>query len=196
VNSVRFEQHPAASRYASPWSLRERMRLLLWNALWPLFCEWTPKPFNAWRLLLLRLFGCKIDGKPFVHQRARIQIPWHVTLHNKSCVGDRANLYSLGEIELGRGCVIAQEAYLCAGTHDFGRTDTPLLTGKITIDAEAFVGARAFVMPGIRIGEGAVVGACSVVTRDLPAWTVSAGNPSRIIRAGITRDSGNAIAAD
>ena len=183
MKSARFEVHYAASRWASPWSLSGRIRLLLWGTVWPLFCSWTPKPLNAWRLLWLRVFGCRIEGRPFVHQRARIQIPWHVILGHRSCVGDRANLYSLGEIELGRGCVVAQEAYLCTGTHDFSRPDTPLLTGKITVGPEAFVGARAFVMPGIHIGEGAVVGACSLVTRDLPPWTVSAGNPSVVIRA-------------
>jgi putative colanic acid biosynthesis acetyltransferase WcaF len=181
VNKNRFELHHASAREGSPWSLSERIRLLLWNALWLLTCRWTPKPLNSWRLLWLRIFGCKIEGRPFVHQRARIQIPWHVTLHDRSSVGDRANLYSLGEINLGRGSVIAQEAYLCTGTHDFDHPDTPLLTATITIGAGAFVGARAFVLPGVCIGEGALVGACSVVFRDLPPWTISAGNPNKII---------------
>ena len=159
------------------------------------FCGWTPKPFSAWRLLWLRMFGCNIEGRPFVHQRARIQVPWRVTLRHRSCVGDRANLYSLGEIELGRGCVIAQEAYLCTGTHDFSHPDTPLLTANIAVGADAFVGARAFVMPGVRIGEGAVVGACSVVTCDLPAWSVSVGNPCRVIRTSTSRSENNSFSA-
>jgi putative colanic acid biosynthesis acetyltransferase WcaF len=188
MSDAAFELHHASSRYASPWPLPARIRLLVWSLVWPLLCQWTPKPLNAWRLLWLRIFGCNIEGIPFVHQRARVQIPWNVTLHHRSSVGDRANLYSLGEIELGRGCVVAQEAYLCTGTHDFGHPDTPLLTAKVTVGAEAFVGARAFVMPGIRIGEGAVVGACSVVTRDLPPWSISAGNPSRVIGAMRGRD--------
>jgi putative colanic acid biosynthesis acetyltransferase WcaF len=196
MSDVAFELHQASSRHASPWTLHERMRLLLWSIAWPLLCQWTPKPFNAWRLLWLRVFGCNIEGTPFVHQRARIQIPWNVTLHHRSCVGDRANLYSLGEIELCRSCVVAQEAYLCTGTHDLSDPETPLLTSKITVGAEAFVGARAFVMPGIRIGAKAVVGACSVVTRDLPPRSISAGNPSRIIRAMKISDHEDAVAAD
>jgi putative colanic acid biosynthesis acetyltransferase WcaF len=128
------------------------------------------------------VFGCKIDGKPFVHQRARIQIPWRIVLHDRACVGDRANLYSLGEIELGRRCVIAQEAYLCTGTHDLTDPNQPLVTGKITVGTDAFVGARAFLMPGISIGEGAVVGACSVVTRDVGPRSIVAGSPARFLR--------------
>jgi putative colanic acid biosynthesis acetyltransferase WcaF len=182
MNDSVFHIHVASSRHASPWTLRNRIRMLLWSFAWPVFCGWTPKHLNAWRLIWLRVFGCRIYGKPFVHQRARIQIPWHLTLHDRSCVGDRANLYSLGEIELNSGCVVAQETYLCTGTHDFNDPKMPLITSKITVGADAFVGARVFIMPGVRIGNGAVVGACSVVIRDVPAWTINVGNPSKVIR--------------
>jgi putative colanic acid biosynthesis acetyltransferase WcaF len=117
-----------------------------------------------------------------VHQRARIQIPWHVTLHDRSCVGDRANLYSLGEVELGAKCTVAQEAYLCTGTHDFGDPQLPLVTAKITVGTDAFVGARAFLMPGVHIGDGAVVGACSVVTSNVEPKAIVRGSPARFIR--------------
>ena len=177
-----FEIHAISSRFASPWRFNERVRLLLWSIVWPLLCGWTPKPFNAWRLFWLRVFGCKIDGKPFVHQRARIQVPWRVILHDRSCVGDRANLYSLGEIELGYRCVIAQEAYLCTGTHDLSDPNLPLVTGKITIGTDAFVGARAFIMPGISISDTAVVGACSVVTKSVEPRSIVAGSPARFLR--------------
>ena len=183
MSDVVFELHAASSRHASPWSLRERIGLLLWSIAWPVFCGWTPKPFNPWRLIWLRMFGCNIDGRPFVHQRARIQIPWHVTLHDRSCVGDRANLYSLAEIELGSKCVVAQEAYLCTGTHDFRHADMLLLTARIAVGMDAFVGARAFVMPGICIGDGAVVGACSLVTNNVEPRTVVAGSPARFLRS-------------
>lgn len=182
MKDAEFKAHFTSSRGASPWTLRERIGLLLWDLLWPLFCAWTPKPFNWWRLLWLRMFGCKIYGKPFVHQRARIQIPWHLTLHDRCSVGDRANLYSLAEIELGSHCVIAQEAYLCTGTHDFDDPKKTLITARITIGTDAFVGARAFVMPGIYIGDEAMVGACSVVTKNVADRVVVAGSPARFMR--------------
>jgi putative colanic acid biosynthesis acetyltransferase WcaF len=64
------------------------------------------------------LFGAKIYGTPFVHQRARIAIPWNLTLHDRACLGDRANAYTLGEIEIGPRVRAAQEVYLSTGTHD------------------------------------------------------------------------------
>ena len=162
----------------------------MWDLCWTLFCQWTPKPLNRWRLFWLSQFGCKIIGRPFVHQRARIQIPWHITLHDRVSIGDRANLYSLGEIEVGPRAVVAQEAYLCTGTHDFSDVDMPLQTSKITIEADVFLGARTFVLPGLRIGEGAVIGACSLVTKDVPPWSMWAGAPARhlskrLIRKGV-----------
>jgi acetyltransferase-like isoleucine patch superfamily enzyme len=57
----------------------------------------------------------------------------------------------------------------------------PLVVAKITIGEDAFVGARALVMPGIKIGARAIVGACSVVTKDLPENVVAAGNPCRVL---------------
>jgi putative colanic acid biosynthesis acetyltransferase WcaF len=171
-----------SSRDSSPWSFKIRVRMLLWEWVWAVFCVWTPKPLNQWRLFWLKLFGARIHGRPFVHQRARVQIPWRLTLHDQSCLGDRANAYSLGEIEVGEGAVVAQEAYLCAGAHDFDQPGLPLVTARIIVGRGAFIGARVFVLPGVTIGERAIVGACSVVSRDVPADTVNAGIPARVLR--------------
>ncbi len=130
---------------------------------------------------MLGLFGARLEGRPFVHPRARIQIPWHLRLRDRACLGDRAAAYSLGPIEIGAGATVAQEAYLCTGTHDFSHPALPLQTAGIVIGSGAFVGARAFVLPGVSIGEGAIVGAAVVVTREVPDWAIVAGNPAREI---------------
>jgi putative colanic acid biosynthesis acetyltransferase WcaF len=172
----------ARGRGESPWSLGERIKLLLWEYCWAGFCRWTPKPLWPWRNQFLKLFGATIGHGVFVHQRARIQMPWRVILHDRACIGDRANLYCLDEIIIGEGATIAQEAYLCTGTHDFENPALPLVTRPILVEAHAFVGARSFVMPGVTIGEKAVVGACAVVTKNVPPGSICAGNPARNIQ--------------
>jgi putative colanic acid biosynthesis acetyltransferase WcaF len=169
------------SAHVSPWSWREKAGRLAWELVWSLLCAWTPKPFNPWRIFWLKRFGAKIEGCPFVHQRARIPIPWNLTLRDRSCLGDRAHAYSLGEIEIGEGGTVAQEAYLCTGTHDFAHPALRLQVARITIGPHAFVGARAFILPGVVVGEGAIVGACAVVTRDVAPSMIVAGNPAREI---------------
>src|SRR5438552_8769825 len=104
-------------------------------------------------------------------------------MHDRACLGDRANAYSLGEIEIGARATIAQEVYLSSGTHDFNRLEMPLVADKITIGEDAFIGARAFILPGVKIGARSVIGACSVVTKDVPENVVAAGNPCRVIRS-------------
>jgi putative colanic acid biosynthesis acetyltransferase WcaF len=170
------------SAYDSPWPPSQRVLRMLWEFCWVVFCAWTPKPLNEWRLFWLRVFDAKIHGKPFVHQRARILIPWNLTLHDRACLGDRANAYTLGEIEIGARATIAQEAYLSTGSHDFSQAGMPLVTAKITIGEDAFVGARAFVLPGVTIGARSVIGACSVVTHDVPENVIAAGNPCKVLR--------------
>lgn len=170
------------SAFASPWSRSDRLRMLLWEYCWLLFCVWTPKPANPWRLFWLRLFDAKIYGTPFVHQRARIAIPWRLTLHDRACLGDRANAYTLGEIEIGARATVAQEVYLSTGSHDFAQPGLPLLTAKIKIGEDVFLGARVFVMPGVTVGARSVIGACSVVTKDVPADVIAAGNPCKVLR--------------
>lgn len=174
--------HDQSSPYDSPWSFSKRMKMVLWEYAWLLLCSWTPKPANSWRIFWLRIFGAKILGRPFVHQRARIQIPWNLTLHDRAALGDRTNAYSLDKIEIHEHATVAQEAYICTGTHAFDQPARNLVTAPISIGAYAFVGARAFILPGVTIGEQAIVGACSVVTRSVLPGTVVKGNPARVIQ--------------
>src|ERR1700730_16610325 len=152
---VNLEQKSA---YDSPWSGSERLMGVLWQFCWFFFSSWTPKPLNEWRLFWLRVFDAKIDGTPFVHQRARITMPWNLTLHDRACLGDRANAYNLAEIEIGASATVAQEAYLCTGSHDFEQPGMPLTAAKIMIGDDAFVGARVFVLPGVTIGARSIIG--------------------------------------
>jgi putative colanic acid biosynthesis acetyltransferase WcaF len=117
-----------------------------------------------------------------VHQRARIAMPWNLTLHDRACLGDRANAYSLGEIEIGARATVAQEAYLCTASHDFEQPGMPLTAAKITIGEDAFISARVFVLPGVTIGASSIIGACSVVTHDVPENVIAAGNPCKVLR--------------
>jgi len=168
-------------RTSSPWSFQYRIYILLWSFAWSFLCSWTPKPFNSWRLFVLRLFGAHIGNFVFVHQRARIAHPRNLFLHDHACLGDGANLYNLAPITICSGAVISQEAYLCTATHDFSRPAFPLCISPICIDIDAFIGARAFVLPGVTVGRASIVGACSVVTRSVAPHQTVAGNPARRI---------------
>ncbi len=170
-----------SNQYQNPWPIWTHLVLFIWKFLWVLLCSWTPKVFNPWRLLVLKIFGARISGMPFVHQRARIQITWHLKMHNRACLGERTNAYSLGNIEILEGATIAQEAYLCTGTHDINSSSFQLITQKITIQPNAFVGARAMILPGVSIGNTPVVGPKELETNNVKHNEIFAGNPARKI---------------
>ncbi|ASU36705.1 acyl transferase [Mucilaginibacter xinganensis] len=100
-------------------------------------------------------------------------------MHDRACLGDRSNAYSLDKIEIHEHATVAQEVYICTGTHDFTQPAKNLITSPVIIGAHAFIGARAFIMPGVTIGKHAIIGACSVVTKNVLAHTVVKGNPAK-----------------
>jgi acetyltransferase-like isoleucine patch superfamily enzyme len=104
-------------------------------------------------------------------------------------VACHASVIGGGELEVGDYGVIATGARVLTGTDTFAdgaRMSTHLpdelrsvTVAKVTLGADAFVGANAVVMPGVSLGEGAVAGAGAVVTGDLEPWTVYTGCPAR-----------------
>ena len=130
---------------------------------------------------MLQVFGANLSGMPFIHSTAKIKIPWNLMMQHRACLGECANAYSLGKIEILEGATVAQEAYLCTGSHDFNDPSLQLITKPITIGKNSFIGARAMILPGVSIGDQAIVGAMSVVSNDVPDHQIVAGNPAQKI---------------
>ena len=179
---LRLTERKQQVRGDSPWSKRTRVRLFLWRTAIPFLFACTPKPLNAWRVAVLRLFGAKIGAGAFIHPRARIEQPWNIELGPGASVGDRAQLYSLGPIRIGARTVVAQETYLCTGTHDFERETFDLLVAPIEIGSDSFIGLRAVILPGVHIGDRVVIGAAAVVNRDIDSGQTAVGSPARVVK--------------
>lgn len=164
------------------FSLENRLRRAAWNLAWLLFASWTPRQLHPWRRFLLRAFGAKMAETADVRGRARVWYPPHLTMEAGAVIGPGANCYNMAPISIGAGTLISQRAHLCAGSHDIDSPTFQLVARPITIGADVWVAAEAFVGPGVTIGEGAVLGARGVALRDLQAWTVYTGNPAGPLR--------------
>jgi putative colanic acid biosynthesis acetyltransferase WcaF len=95
-----------------------------------------------------------------------------------SCLAHNVDCYCVAPVRLGAHATVSQYSYLCAASHDYRAIEMPLVIAPIVIEAEAWVAADVFVGPGVRIGEGAIVGARSTVMHDIEAWSVVAGSPA------------------
>jgi len=109
-------------------------------------------------------------------------------IEDEAGIADDVNLYSMATIKIGRRAVISQGAHLCAGTHDYEDPAFRLYAEPIVVEAEAWVCADAFVGPGVKVGEGAVVGARSVALKDVPEWMVCVGNPCKPVKKRVLRN--------
>ena len=173
----------AELRLISPVTTGWKIRRLLWSVVQGTLFRYSFHTWSGWRAFLLRSFGAKIGAHCVIRRTVRTYYPWLLEIGSLVIIGDKAELYSLGKITIQDRAMISQEAYLCAGTHDYNSPALPLVTSPITIHADAWVCARAFIGPGVVIGEGAVVAACAVVVKDVPAWTIVGGNPAKAIKS-------------
>jgi putative colanic acid biosynthesis acetyltransferase WcaF len=158
------------------------VRRALWQCVQPVFWPRRPRALSGVRVALLRLFGATVGDHVLVCGGVRITIPWLLKLDDYAVLGDSVEVYNLAQVTIGAHAVVSQKAYLCTASHDYTRTDFPLYAKPIVIGSQAWVASGAFIGPGLTIHEGSVVGACSVVTRDVAPWMVAAGNPCRPIK--------------
>jgi putative colanic acid biosynthesis acetyltransferase WcaF len=168
----------------TPYPRREVLLRWVWAFVQASVFRWSPRPMHAFRAWLLVVFGAEIPtpAAVVIFPTAKIMFPWKLTLAPRAMVGPHVNLYNLAHITLQRGANLSQYCHLCAGTHDYTRWSMPLVAKPIVVGENAWLAADVFVGPGVSIGELCVVGARSVVMKDLPPRMICAGQPCRPMR--------------
>jgi putative colanic acid biosynthesis acetyltransferase WcaF len=159
---------------------------LLIEAAW-YFCglpllrsHWITSSF--FRSRLLRLFGAKIGRGVYIKPGLRVKFPWYFDVGDHTWLGEDLWVDNLAQVTIGSHCCISQGVYLCTGNHDWSAPDMRLFRRPIRCERGSWVGARSVVCPGVTLGAGAIAAAGSVITRDIPAMEVHAGNPAGFVR--------------
>jgi putative colanic acid biosynthesis acetyltransferase WcaF len=135
----------------------------------------------GWRNYLLRCFGAKIGKNCHVYPDVKIWAPWRLEMDDVACIAGGAEIYNPAGIKIGHHATISQAAYLCGATHDVHHPAFTYIAKPIVLGSYAWVAARAIVLPGVTLGEGAVLGAGAVAARSLAPWSIHAGNPAKLI---------------
>lgn len=151
--------------------------------------------FWPWRRFLLRVFGASVHTKSHVYSSVKIWAPWNLSIGEHSCLASGVNVYNTGQVKIGKYTTISQGAYLCPGSHDISDPKFPMICSDMHIGDRVWIATEAFIGGmGVHIGDGAVVGARAVVTKDVEPWTVVVGNPARPvkkreIKGGLQKDT-------
>lgn len=169
------------------FSLGNRLFRVAFALAWLVLARWTPPPLHAWRRLVLCAFGARLARGARVHASVRIWYPPNLDVGTDALVGPGVRLYNQGGITIGAQVVVSQGAYLCASSHDIADPNFQLVLRPIVLEPRCWVAADAFVGPGVRVGEGAVLAARSALFDDAAAWGVYRGNPATLIKQRVLR---------
>lgn len=183
------------SKCFSAHSTLNKIARTLWGIVWLFLYRPTPRCLHGWRRLLLRCFGAKIGRGTFPYASVKIWAPWNLEIGDHSALAEEVDCYCVDRVVIGSHVTVSQYSFLCTASHDYEDPHMALITAPITIGDGAWVAADAFIGPGVNIGEGAVVAARASVFRDVPPWTVVAGNPARVIKQRQLRPPGGKLAA-
>ena len=173
---IDIEAHRANKNYDSDVLLRR----VLYALVRPLLRA-SPKSFYRFRNFILRLFGAKLASSVRIYPTTSIVFPWNFEAGDFATVAPDVTLYCLGRISLGNNVIISQGAHLCAGTHDYKQSNLPLECPPVTIGDSVWICAEVFVGPGVTVGKNSIIGARSVVVKDVPETSIAVGNPARVL---------------
>lgn len=142
--------------------------------------------FNAWYATRVR-YQLRGAGSQIRIGRGTVILPRSVSIGDHTFIGDHCWL--MAEADIGRFCMLASNVALVGGDHRFDVVGVPSIEAgrpgqkRIFIEDDVWIGFGAIVMHGVRIGEGAIVAAGALVTKDVPPYTIVGSPPAREIRA-------------
>lgn len=126
---------------------------------------------NALRVAVLRWFGADIRPGVRIRHDVHVHWPWKLHVGRDSWIGVGARLLNLEPIWIGSDVCISQEVLLCTGSHQADDEAFEFDNRPIHVQDGAWLATRVTVLRGVTIGEGAVVGATALVTKDVSAWS-------------------------
>lgn len=135
----------------------------------------------------LRLFIKSVGRDVQICRRCAISHPYNLVIKDHVLVNINCMLNAEGGLTIGSGVMIGPFTTIWTSNHEFSDTKIPIrLQGNryapVVIEDDVWVGAQVTILAGVRVGQGAIVGAGAVVTKDVPAYAIVAGNPAHIIK--------------
>lgn len=145
-------------------------------------------PFHSIRKFIFRIAGVKIGKNSFIHMGTRFYFPKGVRIGNGTIIGDRCVLDGRAKLTIGDHVDIASEVLIYNSEHDVNSENFDPIEAPVTIEDYVFIGPRAIILPGVKIGKGAVVAAGAVVTKDVGEYEIVGGVPAKLIAERKVKD--------
>ena len=149
--------------------------------------RWTTPRLTRLRTRLLGDYFASLGQGSSVSFQCRILEPSLINVGERSSIPNWSVIDGRGGLDIGNDCLLGFENVILTSTHESSSVAMPIrqqgmYMKKVTIGDDVWTGCRVVIVPGVTIGSHAIIGAGSVVTRDVPEWAVCAGVPARVIR--------------
>lgn len=138
-------------------------------------------PSHIVRKFIYRLFGMKIGKSSTIHMWANFFDPRNIVIGEDTIVGDHVFLDGRDKIVIGSHTDIASSVMIYNSEHNLEDKNFKTILGEVKIGDYCFIGPRVIILPGVKIGKGAVVAAGAVVTKDVNDFDIVAGVPAKLI---------------
>ena len=138
-------------------------------------------PSHTIRNIKYKFFGMKIGKGSTLHMWANFFDPKNITIGEDTIIGDHAFLDGRDKLKIGNHVDIASSVMIYNSEHDLSKDDFSAITAPVEIDDYVFIGPRVTIMPGVKIGKGAVVAGGAVVIKDVDPFTIVGGVPAKPI---------------
>jgi len=135
-------------------------------------------PLHTFRKLIFRLAGVKISKKSTIHIGCRFYQPKNIEIGEGTIIGDHATLDGRALLKIGSHVAIASNVSIYNSQHDIHSADMRPIEKPVEIGDYVFIGPRAIILPGVKVGKGAVVAAGAVVTKDVKPKAIVGGVPA------------------
>jgi maltose O-acetyltransferase len=138
-------------------------------------------PSHIFRKVFYGLAGMKIGKGSVVHMWTNFFDPSGIEIGEDTIVGDHAFLDGRAPLTIGNHTDIASSVMIYNSEHDLEKEDFSARTEAVEIGDYVFIGPRAIILPGVKIGKGAVIAAGAVVTKDVQDFDIVGGVPAKVI---------------
>lgn len=138
-------------------------------------------PSHLFRLLFYTLAGMEIGKNSRIHIGARFFYPANIKIGQGTIIGDNVFLDGRDKLIIGNHVDIASSVMIYNSEHDINSEDFKAIIASVEIGDYVFIGPRAIILPGVKIGRGAVVAAGAVVTKDVAENVIVGGIPAEVI---------------
>lgn len=138
-------------------------------------------PFHSIRKFFYRISGMKIGKGSIIHMWARFFNPAGIEIGEGTVIGDHAFLDGRAPLKIGDHVDIASHVLIYNSEHDVNSEGFDPIEEPVGIGDYVFIGPRAIILPGVKIGKGAVVAAGAVVTADVKEFDIVGGVPAKVI---------------